>query len=345
MAVQYLGHYWFEADRDLDGHRTYKLRCKVASSLGTGPAEVMRCPGLPQPGMYWLVGGDVDVWAYCTQETTVKPHPQTREGNKPKTWVTEHTFTTKPRKKCSEQQVEDPLLEPQKVSGGSVTKKTLAEKDRAGDPITYSSGEKVLGPAVEFDKADSRITVRQNVANLEGFLVESMLHTVNDAPLWGYPARWVKFSSWTWEKNYHGLCSVYYTRVLEFEVSDEWDRELLDESNKCVRGDWDRDPESPTYKRWVIDESVLADYEEAVASNDFRIVADKPSNMVRYKDWWAENSKTILNGYGRPYRFPEDGEPVYPDDSGAEDDTQRGEVVVEYYPESNLLLLGIPVTI
>lgn len=353
MAVVYKGHEWFEGERDEDGHRNYVLRCKIGTARGEGPATIMASPLLPQPGSSWLITTpvdsgsfvDTDIWAYCTQRMKVRPTNDTRVGSKPTTWITEHYFTTRPKKRCQEESFTDPLLEPPRVSGGSVRKKVRAEKKLDGSAITYSSGEKILGAPVEFDGSDSRITIKFNVANLEGYLVESLLDHVNDAPLWGYPERWVKFSSWEWEKNYQGMCSVYYTRTLHFEISDEWDREVTDESNKCLKGDWDRDPDSSTYKRYVLDESVQADYDEAVLSNDFTIVSGKPANVVRYKDWFNENSKTLLNGYGRPYRFPEDGEPVYPDDVDAEDDTDQGIIVIDYYQGANLLLLGIPADI
>lgn len=362
MAVVYKGHEWFEGERDDDGHRNYVLRCKVNTAQGEGPATIMASPLLPQPGSSWLIPTpvglgtviDLDVWAYCTQRMKVRPTNDTKVGSRPTTWVTEHYFTTRPKKRCQEESFTDPLLEPPRVSGGSVRKKVIAELDRFGDPITYSSGEKILGGAVEFDRSDSKVSVKFNVANLEGYLMESLVDHVNDAPLWGYPARWVKFSSWSWEKNYQGMCSVYYTRHLEFEISSKvtdgvvsagWDRKISDESNKCLKGDWDRDPESATYKRYVLDDSVLDDYEFAIDNEDPRVVFEKPSNVVRYKDWFGENSKTLLNGYGRPYRFPETDETPLPPDPAAEDDLIKGEIDVEYYPEANLLLLGIPADI
>lgn len=349
MAAEYLGHATWEGEMDDEGHRDYVLRCKISTLPGEGPATVLTCPSpAPQPGQLWLFSGsgfsDTDVWAYRTLKTKVRPHPKYKEGDKGRArtiWYADYHFTTRPRKKCSEERIEDPLLEPQRVSGGSVRKKKHATLDKDGLPIVYSSGEAVTGPAVEFDRSDSKITVRQNVAALEGYLVESMLDTLNDAPLWGYPIGWVKFSSWNWEKNYHGQCSIYYTRTFEFEISPEHDRTVLDESNKCLKGDWDRDPDSATYKRYVLDESVQEDYDFAVDNEMPEVVYEKPSNVVRFKDWFGENSKTLLNGYGKPYRFPEDDE-VEPPDPAAEDDLTRGEITIAYYRQANLLLLGIP---
>jgi hypothetical protein len=54
-----------------------------------------------------------------------------------------------------------------------------------------------------------------------------------------------------------------------------------------------------------------------------------PQHFIRYKDRNGENARVLLDGAGIPI---EDGAtPVYRD--------------VEYYPESNFLLLGIPLTL
>jgi len=76
--------------------------------------------------------------------------------------------------------------------------------------------------------------------------LQSMVNTLNVAPLWGCPARTVKLEPPTWERRFYGACYKYFNRVLEFTVSADFDRDNLDEGTKCVRGYWAKNIQPPT---------------------------------------------------------------------------------------------------
>jgi hypothetical protein len=78
-------------------------------------------------------------------------------------------------------------------------------------------------------------------------LPAAMIDTVNDSPLWGFPARTIKLSAAPWEAKYWGSCAVYYQRTLEFDIRfrimedgtiETWDRFLQDEGTKVLYGQW-----------------------------------------------------------------------------------------------------------
>lgn len=334
MTMTLVGPQTWKGRRLEDGHREYKITWKVESSdTSLGPAAAMQCPGLPQPGDYWTMDSDVDLWAWCRPEMDVSPFAQV-EGSPVQYWLVEQTFSTKPLKKCADVQIEDPLMEPQEVSGDLVKFSEERTHDRNGNPIVNSAFEQIRGSQVEFDANRDKIRIKQNVALLELELLVAMRDTVNDSLLWGCLPRFIKFSNYSWTRKFHGMCQVYYERVLEFEVYAKrsttstpgalstyvsgWDRDILDEGQKVLRGHW-RIATGTAPGGWIPDA-------DANASN--------PSHFIRYKDVNGENTRVILNGHGVPY------DPVGAT-TGTGDD-RPGNIHVEGYHESNFLLLGIP---
>jgi hypothetical protein len=169
-----------------------------------------------------------------------------KEGEKHFWWLVSQTFSNKPLsvnstggQRCHDTQIEDPLLEPAKVSGTFIKYTEEAVYDMNGLPLKTSSHEQLRGNNVEFDRNRPTVTIEQNVPNQTLDIFSPMVDHVNDAPLWGLPARTIKLSNVRWNKQFYGQCSIYYTRVLEFDIMYEtFDRLLLDEGTKALNGHW-----------------------------------------------------------------------------------------------------------
>jgi hypothetical protein len=274
--------------RDSEGHRDYKVKFLVRGEIGDGPAQVFLTPGLPTLGAPYAIDNDLDLWAWCRPNATIQEH-QPKEGEPSRFWTIECLFSTKPpdsdKQRCQDQQIEDPLLEPQKISGSSVRYTEEATVDRFGKAILTSSHEQIRGPQVEFDANRDTITIEQNVAVLDLPLLASLRDCVNDSVLWGFSRRCVKFSSYTWERKFHGLCYLYYTRRLIFETnSDTFDRDILDEGSKVLNGHWDS-----STGNWTLDNI------GGQAPNP-----SNPTHFIRAKDRNGENMRVVLNGRGQP---------------------------------------------
>lgn len=328
--------------RDADGHRTYKIKHLVGGPSNNGPALALQTSGLPTVGSYWSFGADVDVYAYCKQDATVTP--VLSDGDLNEFFEVEQTFTTKGDEKfCKDEQFEDPLTEPQKVSGGF--QKFMAEGlfDRFGHRILNSAWEQIRGPQNEWDESRPSVKIEQNVAVLQYDMVSQMVDTVNGNTLWGFPPRTIKLSNFTWEKKFYGTCYYYYTRTFEFDIFyrrragvdasgtstsdavytgdyDDWDREIGDEGTKVLSGHW-----SPTTGAWVLDNV-------GGAAPD----PGNPAHFQRFQDRKGNTGRVLLNGYGLPI------DTTIGTGTGTFTTEDIGSILVEKYGESEFLLLGIP---
>lgn len=292
MAILSNGQLDWRLTRDSAGYRTYHAKFLVEVNSSEGPFAALNCPGLPLPGTPWLIDSDSDLWVWCTPEASVSPR-QTSEPNR--FFEVELTFTNKPpgdgKQRCQDQQMEDPLLEPAKVSGGVSNYSEEATHNRFGIPITNSAWEQIRGPQVEFDAGRETIRIEQNVATpLQAYILPSQLkHKVNIAPIWGFGRRQVKLSSYTWERRFYGQCYVYYNRVLEFDTNPlTFDRDLLDEGTKALRGRWNK-----TTGNWDL-QHIAGELPNP----------NNPTHFDRFLDRNGNPSSVILNGAGLPAFTP-----------------------------------------
>lgn len=304
----------WSGERDDEGFREYKVVHLVkCTSVNDGPSVVMLASGLPAIGSVWNFGNDLDTWAFCYPYMKVSIH-QEKEGDPNLWWRVEQKFSTRPLTRCQDTPVEDPLLEPQKVSGNFRNFTIEAVYDRNGNLIKSSSHEQIRGRQVEFDNNKPSVVVQQNVASLGLSTFAQMIDTVNDGPMWGLPARCVKLSNAPWERKYYGTCNIYYTRTFEFDIDyDTFDRTVLDEGTKVLHGHWDT-----TTEVWTLDNI-----------NGSPPSASNPTHFDRYKDKFGENTRTILDGAGKPITSV----------------ASAGQIDVEYYEESNFFTLGIPTSL
>lgn len=319
------------------GYRTYDVVFLCKGDLTDGPANVMQCPDLPQVGDTWsFITGDNDTYAWCTPYMKVTIHEE-KEGEPVIYWRVALKFTNKPMKRCNETQIEDPLMEPQKISGSFVKYTQEVTRDRFNRPIKSSSHEPLRGPGVEFDFNRPNVKIEQNVGSLQLDLFSGMIDHVNDSTLWGVPKRCLKLSQASWERKLYGICTYYYTRSFEFDVdTNTFDRWLLDEGTKVLYGEWAKntadmgnscrittpDPGS-LWKLLCID------------SNPPN--KDNPQHFIRYKDRNGEVGRVVLNGKGEPAAIDPG--------TGTSGSSQPGYIFVSYYPEANFLSLGIPTSL
>lgn len=314
------GPIYLDMDRDDEGHRTYTVRYLVqTTSVLDGPAIVSVATGLPRVGAFYSFGNDIDLYAHCRPEMKISIADHQR-GEPTKHWIVELKFSTKPLSQCQNDTIEDPLLQPAVLSGSFIKYVKEVLHDRNGNLITNSAFQRIRGKIMEFDHNRSTIQVEQNLADLQSALVAEYMDSVNDSPLWGFPARTVKLSGGSWSKKYYGTCNVYYSRTLSFDVDyTTFDRTAPDEGTKALHGQW-----SLTEDTW---ELIDIDGETPVASN--------PAHYSQYKDRNGENASVMLNGAGLPAETT----------VGTGSTGEIGEIEISHYPGVNFLLLGIPNTI
>lgn len=326
------GHVTWSGERDDEGHRTWEVTHYVKTDdHKDGPAIVMQTPGLPLPGSPWDFRtvergqyNDYDLWAFCYPYMKVSIL-QEKTGDPTKFWQVQQKFSTKPLKRCADTQIEDPLLEPQKVSGGFSKFTKEVAFDRYGDLIRNSAHQPFTGQLVEFDDNRPTVHIEQNVLDLDLDLITQYVDHVNDDYLWGLGPRKVKLSNVSWERKLYGTCYYFYTRSFEFDINFQtFDKRAIDKGTKALNGYF-----HPTSGRWTLRD---INHQPPNYWN--------PTHFCTIKDLQGENVECLLNGYGIPIQDangPGTGTGTSPADVAG-----PWIYTIEYYAEANFLLLGIP---
>lgn len=275
MAATVVGLLDWTLERDVQGYRTYLAEFLIETSdVEDGPATALFATGLPSPGSTWTYGNDNDPYVYCSPEIKLKPQ---LSGEPDDGWIAVCTFTNKPFPKCGGTPVENPLLEPYKLSGSFRKYPKTATKDRFDNPLTYSNHELMKGELVRIEEPRPTIELSFNLAFLPFSTLALCVNRLNDAPLWGFPARTVKLTDVSYVEKFYGTCWKYYTVSYTFEISIVgWDVDILDEGRKVLK------------KGGVV-----------TNPNDFEI----------FKDLKDENSTILLDGAGKP--LTDINNPVY----------------------------------
>lgn len=317
MAGTLRGPIDWSLSRDQEGHRDYSVKWHVTTDdVDDGPRTVLNTPGLPAIGATWAMGNDADNWAFCWPEVKITPKYTPNEPHVD--WVVEQKFSTRPLKRCQDDPIENPLDEPPKISGGFSKFTEEATQDKDGNPILNSAHERIRGALVEFDSNRPTVSISMNLASLPLASFSSMINTVNDATLWGMGPRKVKLSNVSWSRQLYGTCNFYFTVTYEFEVNDKtFDRVAADEGSKVLVG------HEPGSQNTPLDPDAA---DPDMAGFTFK---DNPKRFVVYKEVKGERTNIPLDGKGRP----------------AIDGRAQGEITIQKYEESNLLLLGIPVSL
>lgn len=316
MAGLVTGRLGWSVTRDEEGFRTYRVSHLVRTLYADGPQTAMTAAGLPIVGTAWNFGNDYDLWAFCYPTLSVTIHKE-KKGEPNKWWKVEQTFSNKPLNRCQDETIEDPLLEPQKVSGTFVKDTleagkgytSLAAAAVGGDRtkrLMTSSHEPLRGANVDTNHPTVRI--EQNVATLGLATFSEMVDTVNDATLWGLAKRKIKLSNVSWERKILATCDYYYTRVFDFDVDFKtFDRKEHD-YGKMALGKWEK-------VGFGIDTWISAGLDKT-----------DPTDFTRYKDKEGYLAETLLDGNGIPVTNEDDA----------------AEIDIIYYEESDFLELGIP---
>lgn len=255
----------WDCQRDDEGHRTYSAEYLVGSTdRWDGPGTVLLTPGLPVIGAEWLMGNEHDPWAFCLPNTTIKKAHVVNEPGQ--WWKAGFKFSTKPLKRCQDDSIENPLLEPVRMSGSFVTKTREFTQNRHGKAIKSSSHEMIRGQIVEFDDSTPNVKIGMNLMTLPLADFAPMIHSVNDAPMWGLQPRMIKLTNATWSRLVYGKCFFYFTVDYDFDVNYK------------------------TFDRKAVDEGTRILAPGGTLTN--------PAHFIAYKDSRGENSRVMLNGSG-----------------------------------------------
>jgi hypothetical protein len=295
--------------RDEEGHRTYELRWLFNTSTQLdGPETVLQAASsqLLPVGSPYSEGEDYDPWAFCTPALQIAPHRDVKEGDPVFDWEVSQTFTTKPMTRCSTTEINNPLLEPYQISGDFVHVSREFKVDKDGRPLIHSNTDQIVGPEVEDKVSFPAVSLTYNSAILPIATINNLINKVNDRPLWGHPARCVRFVDARWERLLYGVCFYYYRISYRFEFNLEtFDRLVPSRGRNVLKKNL------PGRYHIIIDERLKKRPEDFI-----------PTESQEGSDLGIQN----LDEFGRIAEFP----------------SQIYVQTVQLAKEGNLLLLGVP---
>lgn len=232
MSATVLGAIDWELERESEGHRTYHITWRVlCSDVGDGPLTVSEAEGLPAVGSSWNFENDSDIWAYCWPDLTVSKYGPAEEAGT--LWTVKQKFSTKSLGEQTE--FSNPLDTPPKTSGtfSKMTKRVDIDKD--GNLVKSSSHE--FYPNIEIDESRPTVCIELTLASLPLTTYSAMVDDVNDASIWGLPARTVKLSNISWERHAHQSLLFFYTVNFQFEVCyNTFDYKVFDHGTRVYKG-------------------------------------------------------------------------------------------------------------
>lgn len=291
----------WEGAVDEDGFRSWSIIFRVQwfpdSGTGAdyaGPNAALHAEGLPPVGAPYEPPDDLpDAVAYRRQPTRVTPVEE--DGQRTAAFDLTLLFSNKPDPgRCKTASVDNPLLVPAQVSITYAAFKEEATHDRFGQAVAYSSHEVIRGPNSEFDRRRLVIKIVMNKSD-EDFspaLLDAMQDTLNDVPVYGFARRRLKLTG-SAEREFYGDCLAYWKVSLELESNGPrgWDRDVRDQSRKCIRGHW-----HPKVPAWVLERQQRGCEDEGELPNEFN-----PAHFMAARDRSGEPCTVVLDGHGRPY--------------------------------------------
>ncbi len=178
------------------------------------------------PGTPYQLGNDSFPWCWARRPKSIKRRDIRKNR---KVWRGTIDYSNKPLKSCQDQEWEHPLDKPPVIGGSFVRAMRAATKDRHGNQLANSVAEPWI-PSPEVDDSRDTITIQVNTATINLLLRSQARDKVNDADIWGLPARSLKLSQWKYTVQAYGLCEQYVANDFEFEVNvDRWNEIRLDQ--------------------------------------------------------------------------------------------------------------------
>jgi hypothetical protein len=245
--------------RDEEGYRHYTVAYKVRTdSYLDGPQQVLIASGLAAPGTVYHIDNDYDAWAFCTPEMTIQAAPELDEGDPVAYYIVTQNYTNKPLIRCQTNTIENPILEPYKLSGDFIHERYTPRTDRFGNALVYSNYEPMSGDALEISNPQPQIRIEFNAAVLPLGTYTLIIGKVNDATLWDLPPRTILLTEAKWERLLYGTCYYYYRTTYGFDIKlDTHDPLILHEGYKTLRegGDPSNPADYDIYKMAGSDEN------------------------------------------------------------------------------------------
>lgn len=207
---------------DKEFNRVYTAVFQVIASKDNGPAQVMQASGIPAYGSSYTWFNDFDVWAFCDscKADPVEQNILADVGSGPEDctkWEVKITWSTSANPRAATDSRGNPVSDPPVISGSFTGQTELAFRDKDGNPISTTAGERYEDLPTKMDSTDT-LTIVVKTATINLIQRAEASGKVNSVPMWGLQARQILLSQWAWSVEYAGN-TAYILNTFSFIIS------------------------------------------------------------------------------------------------------------------------------
>lgn len=223
-----------QSSQGSDWRRTYTQHWRaITDDPAIGAAEV-RINAPVAIGQIYQTATESDAGSFCQQVAAVED-TQANDGCQ---WIV--TAEYGPYDVLS-QSPELPMTQRPKLSFGWAEFQVPQLKSALGNPIANSAGDAYNDPPLMMDDAWPLMMITRNEAGYSLPLVAQCKNRVNNAPWFGFPAKWWKCVNITADEALDPNGAIYFVVTYEFALNpNEWIAELPDWGLREIKANGDK---------------------------------------------------------------------------------------------------------
>lgn len=234
---------------------TYKV---YTDDRSDGGSVVESAFGIPKIGDMYTAGNDFDPYAVCISKSV-------RQGDSPWDWEVDVTYSNAPINIVGvpgNPVVDNPLYAAAEITYGFQNRTRLipgrynnpdsAPSDHLMELGIFAPNYELFNPQPEMEISEPVVTIKRNVATIDGPTLMGLANCVNSDYWWGAEPRQLKLSAPQASRKYHSVPGFYwevsYAIAFRWET---WDVQLLNQGTFYWSGGSPADPWNTTQAREV----------------------------------------------------------------------------------------------
>lgn len=266
-------------------HREYAVTYRVETT-DTQDGPLTALSGLPSIGTSYSLPTESDAAAFLV--SYAGPELVSVDDTR-KYWTCDATYSTKPRKHCSEDTAQSPLEQPPDRTFFTIRREAPApDTDNNNQPIVNTANRPFDDLAMDANSWGIRIAINQATLHPE---MDAFVNSVNSGQFYGLGPRKWKLDRVDGAMRFHGSCQTYFAMIYEFISNPkEWTLKPINQGFLDVNGALPK--ADGVAFRGVMPLDAAGEF---LAANDNNVIAFDGNNNLNPFEVYEERDFTQLN--------------------------------------------------